>query len=218
MFEAIIWDCDGCLIDSELLACQLAAEILQEAGYTISVQDFVFRFCGQGKKHIYETISAEAGFDVLSRIDEDAKRARQFALFNEHLKEIDGVRDIILDVTLPMAIASGSSAERLHHSLTLTNLMNHFGEHVYPSSLVEKGKPHPDIFLYAANKLNVAPEKCLVIEDSHNGVKAGKAAGMTVFGFTGGSHVFDKQGHEAALYALGADRIFHDMKSLKMAI
>lgn len=213
-YSGILWDCDGVLIDSEWIACGLAAEMLSEAGYPISTEEFVLRFCGQGKKHIYQTIQNESGTDFLPLLENANKHTRQRQAFKDKLELIEGIVDVLDNVTVPMAIASGSGMDRLEYTLQLTDLYDRFAGRIYNSDMVEKGKPHPDVFLFAANEIKVAPEHCLVIEDSHNGVRAGKAAGMTVFGFTGGTHILDKKRHEQELRDLGADLVFHAMHEL----
>lgn len=213
-FKAILWDCDGVLMDSEHLSCGLSAQYLTEAGYNITVDDFVRRFCGFGKNHIYNTISNEIGYDILTKIDMAKKDAEQDVLFRTQLQAIPSIHALLDQLTMPMAVASGSSYERLYLTLDVIGLRERFGPHIYSSSDVAKGKPAPDIFLYAAEKLGVAPANCLVIEDSINGVKAGKTAGMTVYAFAGGSHIPDKQKHLNELMELGADWAFTEMQSL----
>ncbi|MDP9196290.1 MAG: HAD family hydrolase [Pseudomonadota bacterium] len=213
-FRAILWDCDGVLIDSEHIACGHAARVLTDAGYPITTEDFIRRFAGQSDKHTYETIQRAAGFDIHPRIDQGKKRAERDHLFRQHLKPIAGIHDLLDKIRLPMAIASGSAWDRLELTLKITNLFDRFMPHIYPASLVKNGKPAPDIFLHAAAQLGVEPQHCLVIEDSENGVRAGKAAGMTVYGFTGGSHIPDRTAHARTLTALGADWIFEDVAGL----
>lgn len=213
-FKGVLWDCDGCLIDSEHIACGIAATMLSELGYEITTQNFVDRFCGQSQKHIYGTIQQESGVDYLPLLQKADKKERQRDAFRNELKAITGIVETLDVINLPMAIASGSEMERLELTLKITDLYERFDGRIYNSAMVAKGKPAPDVFLYAAQQIGVSPIDCLVIEDSLNGVTAGKAAGMTVFGFTGGSHVLDKQHHEKLLRDLGADLVFHDMKQL----
>lgn len=213
-YDAVLWDCDGCLIDSEWIACGLAAEMLTELGYAISTQEFVKRFCGQSRDHIYSTIQQESGVDYLPLLAERDKSTRQKEAFRKDLTVITGIEDVLNGINVPMAIASGSRMARLEYTLQLTNLYDRFMPHIYHSAQVAKGKPAPDVFLYAAQQLGVMPEKCLVIEDSENGVRAGKAAGMTVIGFTGGKHILDKDAHQQILTELGADHVLHDMRDL----
>lgn len=212
--KAIIWDCDGCLIDSEWIACGNAAQVLTEIGYPITTDEFVVRFAGQGRNHIFSTIAQETGKNLLERYDEISSFDRLFQLFKAELQEIEGITSLLQNIKMPMAIASGSEYERLEFSLRHTNLFDHFAPHIYSASSIKRGKPAPDIFLYAANKLDIAPQNCLVIEDSENGVRAGKAAGMTVFGFTGGSHIKNKAAHKETLLSLGADLVFDEMRAL----
>lgn len=218
MFKAIIWDCDGCLIDSEHIACGIAAQLLGEAGYTISTQDFIYRFCGQGKNHIYASIEKDSGINYQPIMESPENLSKQKQAFRQNLMPIKDVHKTLSLIGLPMAVASGSDRDRLEYTLRLTDLYNRFEGYIFDSAIVKKGKPAPDIFLYAADKLNVMPRDCLVIEDSHNGVRAGKAAGMTVFGFTGGSHILDKQQHKIELTDLGADFVFEDMINLPIFI
>lgn len=213
-FKALIWDCDGCLIDSEHIACSLGAKLLSDAGYSITAENFIRRFCGQGSAHVFKTILEECGIDYRPHMEGIDKKALQKDAFRLHLKIIPGIHETLSQLRLPMAIASGSEYDRLEYTLQLTGLYERFKERIYSSSLVSNGKPHPDIFLYAAAQLSVRPEECLVVEDSLNGVKAAKAAGMTVFGFTGGSHILDKEQHRKELMSLGADFVFDDMREL----
>jgi HAD superfamily hydrolase (TIGR01509 family) len=217
-FKALIWDCDGCLIDSEHIACELGARLLTEAGYKISTEDYIRRFCGQGKSHIFKSVKDDCGVDYREHMQAIDKKALQREAFRANLKIIDGIHEVLEQIDLPMAIASGSDYDRLEYTLQLTGLYDRFKNSLYSSSLVAKGKPSPDIFLYAAEQLGVDPRDCLVVEDSINGVRAGKAANMTVFGFTGGSHVLNKQAHRSELLALGADLVFDDMRELPRLI
>lgn len=214
LFKALIWDCDGCLIDSEYIACELGAKLLTQAGYPITTESYIRRFCGQTKAHIFSSIEKDCGIDYRPHMAAIDKKSLQRDAFRENLKVIDGIYGVLDQITLPMAIASGSDYDRLEYTLQLTELYERFQGKIYSSSLVAHGKPHPDIFLYTATQLCTSPEDCLVIEDSVNGVLAGKAAGMTVFGFTGGNHIADKKSHRNELIDLGADLVFDDMKQL----
>jgi HAD superfamily hydrolase (TIGR01509 family) len=203
------------LIDSEHIACGLSARLLSEAGYAITTEDYVRRFCGQSKSHIASEIFKDSGIDYLAVMNAVDKKTLQRREFENFLRPIPDIYDVLDQINLPMAIASGSEDDRLEHTLRLTNLYNRFLGRIYSSaSCVGRGKPAPDIFLYAASELGMRPEECLVIEDSINGVRAARAANMTVFGFTGGSHVTDKAAHAKDLLSLGADLVFHEMKDL----
>lgn len=217
-FNAILWDCDGCLIDSEWIACGRAAQVLTDAGYSITTEEYVRKFAGQVSDHIYDQIQRETGHDLRDKIDRKAAKESRNQAFRDNLTVIPGVIDVLNAVRVPMAVASGSSYERLELTMGIVDLYDRFAPHVYSSESVQNGKPAPDIYLYAANNLGVAPNKCLVIEDSENGVRAGVAAGMTVFGFTGGTHITEKVAHAAALRNLGAQWVFHHMDELGHAL
>jgi HAD superfamily hydrolase (TIGR01509 family) len=202
-YKAILWDCDGVLIDSEILACTASVDVLREEGVDITLQEYIERFLGKNRPQIL----AEIGFS--GTFPTEKHKARKKFLFDSQLKPIPGIHDVLSSLSLPMAIASGSDPERLQYTLGLTNLLKYFKEHVYSSESVKNGKPAPDIFLYAAEKLRVAPADCLVIEDSSHGVAAAKAAGMDVYAFTGGSHMTENLRNK--LVAAKPNAIFDDM-------
>jgi HAD superfamily hydrolase (TIGR01509 family) len=120
------------------------------------------------------------------------------------------VNSVLEGLQIPHCVASSSDADRVSFSLALTGLAPHFDNRLYTAQMVERGKPAPDLFLYAAEKMRTDPRRTLVIEDSVSGVAAGKAAGMTVWGFVGGSHYRSRDG-EAILSQAGADRVFGRM-------
>ena len=212
-FNAILWDFDGCVVDSETLACQAFAEFATQCGYPITTASFIDRFTGKGLKEILHIIDGEAGLNLSENFPTEQLRLHREALFEKALTPIPGIeRALQACAHLPMCIASGSEPERLAHSLAVTRLDHYFTDRVFSASTVARGKPAPDIFIYAAEKLGVNPASSLVIEDSVSGVKAGKAAGATVFGFLGGSHV--TADHDQKLLAAGADLLFSDMHQL----
>jgi HAD superfamily hydrolase (TIGR01509 family) len=132
------------------------------------------------------------------------------AAFLSGLCPIEGVNAVLTDLQIPHCVASSSDADRVSFSLSLTGLARHFDARLYTSQMVERGKPAPDLFLYAAEKMQADPRRTLVIEDSVSGVTAAKAAGMKVWGFVGGAHYRLRDGN-ALLRSAGADRIFAAM-------
>jgi len=123
--------------------------------------------------------------------------------FRTDLKEVSGATDFIRRFSsIPRCIASSSSIDRLHLCLSVLELEAEFGDRVFSADMVARGKPHPDIFLFAAAKLGVSPKTCLVIEDSAGGIKAALAAGMTAVGLTAASHI--REGHDLRLRDAGA--------------
>lgn len=212
-YKAILWDCDGVLIDSEHLACGTSAAFCTEKGYPISTESFIDRFMGMNRFQIYEAIEKETGRNLVDgeNIAEEMF-ARLTAVFTQSLKACAGVEDILARADVPMAVASGSSMARLEMSLGLTGLDKYFNGHIYSSEQLARGKPAPDIFLHAAKQLDVAPEDCLVIEDGHHGISAAHAAGMDVIAYLGGTHM--SQGLVDKVLAHKPLKAFHDMRDV----
>jgi HAD superfamily hydrolase (TIGR01509 family) len=210
-YDLIIFDCDGVLVDSELLACRCLAELLNKAGVAATPQEMLDRFLGRSLGSViahYQTLGHELPPDFEAKL-----RSRVRADFAAGLRPIPDIAEVLPRLGVAYCVASSSDTERVAHSLELTGLAGLFGSRVFTAQMVARGKPAPDLFLHAAARMEVAPRRTLVIEDSVSGVEAGKAAGMTVWGFVGGSHhaVGDPR---ALLEAAGADRVFDQMRDL----
>ena len=208
-FKAIIFDCDGVLVDSEKLALEVELEVLAELGLTFERDDYVLRFMGLSTDAFHAAIDAEAKSRLGRSIAADVRgseRLRQVMI--AHLTEVPGALQAVAALKLPKAIASSGSRQGLERKLKQTGLWEYFAPHVYSADHVTHAKPAPDLFLHAAEALEVAPADCLVLEDSMNGVTGAKAAGMTVWGFLGGGHVHDGLG--ACLLSAGAERLVRD--------
>ena len=208
-FRAVIFDCDGVLVDSEKLALEVELEVLAELGLTFERDDYVLRFMGLSTDAFHAAIDEEAQRRLGRSIAQEVRgsgRLRQVMI--AHLTEVPGALEAISRLTLPKAIASSGSRAGLERKLKQTGLWDHFVPHVYSADHVARAKPAPDLFLLAAEELGVAPKDCLVLEDSVNGVTAARAAGMTVWGFLGGGHVHDGLGPR--LLSAGAERQVRD--------
>ncbi len=206
MFDAVIFDCDGVLVDSEVLALEIECATLAEFGVATEREAYAARFMGLDNKGWLAALEADYP-SVAARLEEYEARTKAlyYAALERRLAAIAGAHDAIGAVAGPKAVASSSGAHSLALKLTRTGLWDLFAPHVYSTDLVAAGKPSPDIFLHAAEQLAVNPARCLVIEDSRNGVRAGRAAGMTVWGFTGGGHCFPASSQ--ALLDAGAARV-----------
>jgi HAD superfamily hydrolase (TIGR01509 family) len=136
--------------------------------------------------------------------------------FRQSLAAIKGVAEVLDRLQLPVCVASSSTLEQIQRKLELTGLLGRFGEHLFSATMVARGKPAPDLFLYAAQRFATAPDRCLVIEDSPAGIDAALAAGMTAVGFCGGSHCGPE--HGAGLKSRGAMLVVADMRELAGAI
>jgi HAD superfamily hydrolase (TIGR01509 family) len=189
---AIIFDCDGVLVDSEVLAHEIEMESLAEAGLVYSPDDFRERFMGLSDKAFFEALEADALKRIGRSIRDDTfprMKARYRKALEERLEEVPGALAAVSALPHVKAVASSSTAANLELKLRKTLLWDHFAPHIFSAEHVERSKPAPDLFLHAASSLGVAPADCLVLEDSVNGVAAALAAGMRVWAFCGGGHM-----------------------------
>lgn len=206
--QAVIFDCDGVLVDSEILAIEVEIAILADCGLTYGMADYTHRFLGLNDAAYHAELEADCQARTGAPLPEDfLRRARdqRWDACQTRLTEVAGCGAAVAALALPKAVASSSGADFLREKLRLTSLLEAFDPHVYSADLVARAKPHPDIFLHAARQMNVDPARVLVIEDSEAGVTAGVAAGMTVVGLTAGGHVRD--GHAERLVARGAHHV-----------
>jgi HAD superfamily hydrolase (TIGR01509 family) len=207
--RAIIFDFDGVLADSEVLSNTVIAEIVTELGVPTSVDDAYRSFMGKRLSEVIEAIEAVTGRKLPPDFA-DAYQQRTFDAFRARLQPVDGAREFLEKFfgiwrDVPRCIASSSSPERLALSLEVLNMTPLFEGRVFSASNVARGKPHPDIFLHAAEQLVIDPHDCIVIEDSVGGVTAGRAAGATVIGLTAAGHI--QPGHDLKLREAGADHV-----------
>ncbi len=185
--ELVIFDCDGVLVDSEPIANRILVAALAEAGYAIDMDQAMARFVGRGMAAVVAMVEAEHGRplppDFLERL-----QARTFAAFRAELRPIPGIRQALAAITAPVCVASSGSHQKIALSLSLCGLDAAFRGRVFSAADVTRGKPHPELFLHASQRLGARPEASVVVEDSVVGVAAAAAAGMIPLGFAGGSH------------------------------
>lgn len=205
---AVIFDCDGVLVDSEILAIEVEIVLLADCGLVYAPDEYRHRFLGLNDAAFHKVL----GLDCLERTgrplpDDFLNRAhtQRWDACQTRLAEVSGCGVAVAALALPKAVASSSGAAFLREKLRLTGLLEAFDPHIYSADLVARAKPHPDIFLHAAAALSQDPARCLAIEDSVNGVLSAKAAGMTVWGFAGGGHM--DEASSARLVEAGAERI-----------
>jgi HAD superfamily hydrolase (TIGR01509 family) len=204
----IIFDCDGVLVDSEVLSCRCLCEALAGCGIEVGLEETLDLFLGRSLDAVLEhyqglgrSIPRQFPTELMVKVQETFRAA---------LCPIDGIGSVLEGLNIPHCVASSSTLDRVSLSLSLTGLAGHFGDRLYTAQMVDRGKPAPDLFLYAARRMQADPSRTLVIEDSVSGVRAAKAAGMTVWGFVGGSHYRSRDG-AASLRDAGADRVFARM-------
>jgi HAD superfamily hydrolase (TIGR01509 family) len=210
-FALMIFDCDGVLVDSELLSCRAGVEALAAIGRPVSLEAFAERFVGISDKEVFAALEQDFGGALPEAFKADVAR-RSALLFAKGLRRIPHVAWALPRLSVRKCVASGSVPEGLEAKLHRAGLYHHFAPALFSAAMVQRGKPAPDLFLHAAARMAAEPKGCLVIEDSRPGVLAAKAAGMTVFGFVGGSHC--RPGHGSKLIEAGADLVFDDMRAL----
>jgi HAD superfamily hydrolase (TIGR01509 family) len=180
--ELVIFDCDGVLVDSERLANQVLAELLTEVGLPTTTDESIATYMGLATASWTALAAAKLGAplpdDFLDRYHTGV-----FAAFDRELEAIPGVTDVVRQLRWPSCVASSGEHERMRRTLGRTGLREHFEGRIYSATEVERGKPHPDLFLHAADRMGVSPERCVVVEDSPFGVSGAVAAGMTALGY-----------------------------------
>jgi HAD superfamily hydrolase (TIGR01509 family) len=208
--RALICDCDGVLVDSESVAAGILVRELEALWPGLDVAPVLTPLLGQRIEQVLDGTARGLGRQ-LSDLDVAALRASTEQAARE-APMVPGVVDALRAIPLPKACASNSDTHYVRAVITRLGLVPQLGEHVYCADTVARPKPAPDVYLAAARGLGVAPADCVVVEDSVAGVSAAHAAGMTVLGFVGGTHI--GHGHDDALLAAGAREIFDDMTEL----
>ena len=187
-FDLIIFDCDGVLVDSEPIANRILAESLQETGFPVSYATCVRDYVGLSLGSCFALIEEQFGKPVPDGFENKLQR-RTFAAFENELRAIEGIDaavDAIRGAGARVCVASSGDHEKMQVTLGITGLWELFAPDIFSATEVARGKPHPDLFLHAAERMGVMPQACAVIEDSPYGIRAAKAAGMTAFGYVGG--------------------------------
>ena len=183
--ELVIFDCDGVLIDSERLAVKVDVLVLGELGWPLTEAEVIERFVGRSDRDTRAAIEAHLARPLPDGWDEQMARMYREAFANE-LAPVDGVLDALDRITKPTCIASSGTHDHMRYTLSLTGLYERFAGRIFSAEDVANGKPAPDLFLHAAERMGATPGGCIVVEDSRHGVQAARAAGMRVLGFAGG--------------------------------
>jgi HAD superfamily hydrolase (TIGR01509 family) len=211
MLDHLICDCDGVLVDSEVIADRVLVETLSAQFPGIDFEEVAKTAFGQQTSRFLAGLelrfSIKMPVDFLDTIDRNIE-----VELAKSLSPIAGVRDALQRVTLPAAVVSNSRLARVGASLKRAGLTEIFGSRVFSAEQVARPKPFPDVYLYAAQKLGVEPSRCVVVEDSVSGLNAARAAGMKTIAFVGASHIPD--GYADVLGSLGVKRIMRTMDEL----
>lgn len=189
--KCIIFDCDGVLVDSEIITTTYFIKHLNDLGYQVSTEDAIKRFTGISDKMVYEEISKETGMAFTSEQITHIQNQTHHSLHTE-LSAIKGISELLTHLKKKgnkICVASSGTLDKINKSLNVTGLTQYFDDkNIFSVQHVHKGKPAPDLFLFAAEKMGYNPKDCIVIEDSLAGIEAAIAANMSVIGFLGGSH------------------------------
>jgi HAD superfamily hydrolase (TIGR01509 family) len=210
-FDLVIFDCDGVLVDSEVISSRAHAQILTRHGYPITADQVLERFLGVSDPEARQTIETEIGRKLPDDFETQVKQAT-LQFYAGDLRAISHVGEAIAAIGPPKCVASSGTPEKIRHGLSCAGLYDRLAPHIFSAAQVARGKPAPDLFLFAAQQMQVSPGRCLVIEDSVAGITGARAAGMTVLGFHGGSHC--RPDHADTLRAAGAVMTFDDMRQL----
>lgn len=208
----VIFDCDGVLVDSEPLAMRVLLEAVERAGVRIPPEDAFRHFLGRSFASVMDVLRDQHRVS-LDAVSLDAMRHALYQTYRGELKPMAGLLDVLETLQIPVCVASSSQMERIAVSLEVAGLMERLHPAIYSASMVENGKPAPDLFLHAARQMGVDPAECLVIEDSPAGIIAAKKAGMRVFAFTGGGHIAPS-GLAELIADLRPDASFAEMREL----
>lgn len=186
--DLVIFDCDGVLIDSEIISARMLIEALADRGVQIDLPYVARHFLGRSYPVVMQTIREDFGLNLPPEFEADY-RERLLEGFRRELVIIPGVEEVMANLAVPFCVATSSSPRRVEMSLSLVGLWPRVKDRTFTASEVARGKPAPDLFLHAAARMGAVPDRTLVIEDSLTGIQSALAAGMTVWRFTGGTHM-----------------------------
>ena len=216
----IIFDCDGVLVDSEVVSCRVHAQMLNSIGYAITPAQVFDRFLGRSSTESNREIESELGRALPDGFDAGLKTAVIDQLAAS-VEAVPYVTEALDRITSKVCVASSGLPAKMQATLTRAGLIHRFAPHLFSAVQVARGKPAPDLFLFAAQQMGVAPERCIVIEDSLPGIRGAVAAGMAVIGFRGGAHFREHAASApppAAMLQEGAGWIIDDMRQLPQLI
>ena len=213
--DLVIFDCDGVLVDSEPIFSRAHAEILSQCGYRITPEIVGDRFCGISDAEMLAEIEREWGRRLPGDYS-DRVAASIDASCEAALKALPGIHDALDRIQARVCVASSSTPERIRKSLGIVGLLDRFEPNIFSAVMVARGKPAPDLFLFAAREMNADPARVVVVEDSVPGVRAATSANFLVIGFCGGSHC--PAGHGETLRRNGATTIIADFRDLPRAV
>jgi HAD superfamily hydrolase (TIGR01509 family) len=205
-FKLVVFDCDGVLVDSEVIAVRVDQLVLADLGWELEREEIVERFVGRAEADFVAAVEEQLGIELGEGWDRKYEPWYRTA-FERDLVPVDGVVEALDGLRVPHCVASSGSHAKMRRTLGQTGLWHRFEGRIFSASEVARGKPAPDLFLHAAGTLGTAPGRCAVVEDSAYGVQAARAAGMHVFAYAGGVT-------PAVRLEGPGTTVFHDMRQL----
>ncbi|MGA5816694.1 HAD family hydrolase [Kitasatospora sp. NPDC094028] len=183
--ELVIFDCDGVLVDSEVIAVRVVGRLVAELGWPLTEAEVIEKFVGRSEAANHAMLAERLGEEAATVFDKRFRELHAEAVDAE-LTPVDGLPQALDAITLPTCVASSGTHEKMRHTLGRTGLYGRFEGRIFSATEVGRGKPAPDLFLHAARSMGVDPAACVVVEDSGPGVTAARAAGMRALGYAGG--------------------------------
>jgi len=215
MYKHLIFDCDGVIVDSEIVATRVSLRLLAPFGYAADEATHAQKYAGLKEADILQRLQTEEGLSLPTDFWADLVSAVEKAMYEE-LVPISGMPEFIRSLPKTLSVASNSGLTHVTRALEIAGVRPWIGDRMYSAEQVPQPKPYPDVYLLALQRQGFDAAQSLVVEDSTAGVTAAKAAGCTVIGFLGASHIFG--GHEQKLLTAGADFIAKDAEELKAII
>lgn len=215
MLKHILFDNDGTIVDSEIIAVRSTLSLLQPYGFTMSEQEYSRRFPGLLERDILAIIEKEHGL-VVAEDYFDQLRAIHVEAFERDLRVIPGMETIFRGLQVPKSMVSNGSVRHVLRCLQQVGLYDALDGHIFSAEHVARPKPQPDVYLYAIEQLGLHASETIVVEDSPTGVAAAKEAGLQVIGFLGAAHIYD--GHGEHLTEAGADWLATDAEALGLIL
>ena len=182
-YKCIIFDCDGVLIDSESIAIGVLVDMANTLGANMDFEKALIALKGTSFSSCMAIISKRIG-KALPETFETDYREKTFAAFKQDIQPISGIKTVLQNLDIPFCVASSGPENKIRLNLEVTGLLSYFGDNIFSCYTIQKWKPEPDVFLWAAKTMGFQPNECLVVEDSVSGVKAALAGGFHVFGYT----------------------------------
>ncbi|EIL1177990.1 6-phosphogluconate phosphatase [Salmonella enterica] len=186
--EAVFFDCDGTLVDSEVICSRAYVAMFRQFGITLELTEVFRRFKGIKLYEIIDTISKEHGVALAKAELELVYRAEVARLFDSELEAIAGANTLLKSIKTPMCVVSNGPVSKMQHSLSKVGMLHHFPDLLFSGYDIQRWKPDPALMFHAANAMNVNVEQCILVDDSSAGAQSGIAAGMEVFYFCADPH------------------------------